>query len=418
MLTKMRNEGKLAVSEKKLVAIDLFAGIGGLSLGLRSAGIEVAASVELDDSCYEIYNRNFPTTRFIHEDIRRIDPMALRAEIGTDIDVVVGGPPCQGFSLIGLRDPNDDRSKLIFEFRRFVQKLKPKYFVMENVPGMLSAAGGQWVKELIRQLESDGYNVADPKILCASQFGAPQERNRVFLIGTRKDLTFRAEAPAPTHISARDVLTGRIGSQLLPVSATVWDAISDLPEIDDYKHLVDQHEVEYDRDPVSAYAKMMRGVGPDANFFGPVPNTWNRSICSNCKRIEHGPVLTKRFIEAPQGTTVPVSRLYKLQWENTANTLRAGTPSSRGSYSSPRPVHPETPRCISVREGARIQGFPDWFEFHPTKWHGFRQVGNSVCPMVAKAVGEELRAAEEKNQRSSSLAGSSMWSPLEKRSAT
>jgi len=406
------------VSEKKLVAIDLFAGIGGLSLGLRAAGVEVAASVEMDDSCHEMYNRNFPTTRFIHQDIRLLDPLQLRDELGTDIDVIVGGPPCQGFSLIGLRDPEDDRSKLIFEFRRFVKTLQPKYFVMENVPGMLSAAGGQWVAELIQQLDSDGYNVAEPKILCASEFGAPQERNRVFIIGTRKDLPVRASAPVPTHVSARDVLLGKARSQLLPVSATVRDAISDLPEIDDHLHLFEGHEVEYDKPPMSAYAKMMRGIGPDANFFGPVPNTWNSAVCSNCKRVEHGPVLTQRFMEAPQGTTVPVSRLYKLQWENTANTLRAGTPSSRGSYSSPRPVHPETPRCISVREGARLQGFPDWFEFHPTKWHGFRQVGNSVSPMVAKAVAEAIKNADLRNQGEVPSSGSSMWSSLAKRSAT
>ena len=104
----------------------------------------------------------------------------------------------------------------------------------------------------------------------------------------------------------------------------------------------------------------------------------------------HGQVLKKRFKETAPGKVVPVSRLFKLDWDGISNTIRAGTPRERGAYSSPRPVHPSAPRCISVREGARLQGFPDHFLFHPTKWHGFRQIGNSVSPLLAKKIGENL----------------------------
>jgi DNA (cytosine-5)-methyltransferase 1 len=225
----------------------------------------------------------------------------------------------------------------------------------------------------------------------------------VFLIGTRKDLNFHAAIPEATHFSARKKLLGIRNEKGLPISPTVYDAIADLPEINEYDHLINEHVVLYDKPAHSEYSKMMRGLGPKANFFGSIPKGWDKSLCSNCKRVEHGPVLTKRFLETAQGTTVPVSRLYKLEWQNTANTLRAGTPSSRGSYSSPRPVHPETPRCISVREGARLQGFPDWFNFHPTKWHGFRQVGNSVSPLVAKAVAEAIRKTDKMNIRRNPL---------------
>ena len=375
----------------KLNSIDLFAGIGGISLGLHAAGVETVAAIDLDKSCAEVFGKNFPNTDFYCADLSELDPQKVALSTNKEIDIIVGGPPCQGFSLIGLRDPSDQRSQLIFEFRRWVRELKPKYFVMENVPGMLSAEKGKWVSVLMRQLESDGYRVSPPTVLNAAEFGVPQERRRVFLLGTRKDLKFDLMSPSPTHYSPRS--SGKVLELLekpKPVTTTVWEAIHDLPDIERHPHLVEEHEVPYDKQPKSAYARMMRGIGADRNFFGSIPSSWAGDICTNCKRIVHGDVLRERFEQTTPGTTVPVSRLFKLDPDSTANTLRAGTPSTRGSYSSPRPVHPVEPRCISVREGARLQGFPDWFRFHETKWHGFRQVGNSVSPIVAKHVANEI----------------------------
>ncbi len=374
----------------KPTSIDLFAGVGGLTLGFRAAGIHTSHAVDIEASCAEVFPRNFPEVEFIQRSVAEFTDLEIEALAPNGIDVVAGGPPCQGFSLIGLRDPDDERSKLVFEFRRFVNILRPKYFVMENVPGMLSAERGRWIEELIKQLDGDGYTVSDPTILNASEFGVPQERKRVFLLGTRKDISAHLEAPVPTHWSPRTKNIGENGVSGRIAFISVRDAIEDLPDIEKHDRLIEEHTVAYDKEPHSEYARMMRGVGNFKNFFGVPPLDWDPSICSNCKRIVHGEVLRGRFLETPQGVTVPISRLFKLKWDDVANTLRAGTPSSRGSYSSPRPVHPEEPRCVSVREGARLQGFPDWFDFHPTKWHGFRQVGNSVSPIVAKAVGEKI----------------------------
>ena len=374
-------------------ALDLFAGVGGITLGFHAAGIETKAAIEIDKSCAETFPLNFPDIDFYSKSVSDFSNSDISQMDFQDVDIINGGPPCQGFSLIGLRDPNDERSKLVFEFRRYVQVIRPKYFIMENVPGMLSAEKGKWIEQLISQLEGDGYSVSDPIILNASEFGAPQNRRRVFLFGTRKDLNFHLNAPPPTHWSPRVKYKGDEKESRLKF-VSVREAISDLPVIDKYNHLVDEHEVEYEAQPQSAYAKMMRGRGPLSDFFGKVPKNWNHKVCSGCKRVVHGEVLKKRFAETKCGDNVPISRLYKLKWDDVANTLRAGTPSSRGSYSSPRPVHPEQNRCICVREGARLQGFPDWFQFHPTKWHGFRQIGNSVSPLVSKAVAEEVVKVE------------------------
>lgn len=370
-------------------SIDLFAGVGGLTLGFRAAGIETVHAIDIEPSCAELFPQNFPESRFHERSVTSFTDKEIETELAQDIDVVAGGPPCQGFSLIGLRDPKDERSSLIFEFRRFVRVVRPKYFVMENVPGMLSAEGGRWIEELIRQLQSDGYSVSDPTVLNASEFGAPQERKRVFLLGTRLDVSERLIAPSATHFSPRQTYSDSTKASLRKF-VSVREAISDLPDIEKHEYLIEDHVVEYDKEPVSEYSRMMRGRGNYRSFFGDPPRDWDDRLCTSCKRIVHGEVLRKRFMETACGDTVPVSRLFKLRWDDVANTLRAGTPSSRGSYSSPRPVHPVEPRCISVREGARLQGFPDWFRFHPTKWHGFRQVGNSVSPIVAKAVGDKL----------------------------
>lgn len=380
--------------------LDLFAGVGGLTLGMKAAGLNTVAAIEIDNSCAEIWEQNFPKIPLLHGDIHKYSAKDIKKLLkpGQEVDVICGGPPCQGFSLIGLRREDDPRSDLIFEFRRFVKELKPKYFIFENVPGILSAAGGEFYRELIKLFKKDGYNITEPvQIINAANFGTPQARNRVFILGTRKDLPNQLQYPEPKFRSPRD----KKKLLDLPLAPSVWDAIHDLPEIDKFEHLVEGHEVKYSKKPRSDYAKMMRGEHSDFPVFGRPPKKWDNAICTNCRRTVHGEVLTKRFIETPQGETAPVSRLFKLKWDDVANTLRAGTPRERGAYSSPRPVHPEQPRVISVREGARLQGFPDWFAFHPTKWHGFRQVGNSVSPLVAYAVAQELIKADAKNNTSS-----------------
>lgn len=372
-------------------AVDLFAGVGGISLGLQMAGIDPAIGIEFDESCIEALHHNFPEKTVIGKDIRLVSSDEIKESLkGKDLDLLAGGPPCQGFSLIGLRDPNDERSRLVFEFIRVARDLQPKFLMMENVPGMLSAQKGDFVKEVVKLIEEAGYNVRLPlKVLNAAEYGVPQNRKRVFILASRKDLNILPNYPAPTHLNLRDLKEDAFAT--LPKTPSVGEAIFDLIDIDKYESLVEEDEIFYEKDANTDYSKMMRGELSNSPYANLYKNSWNPKICTGCRRTVHGEVLTKRFIETKQGQTAPVSRLYKLIENDVANTLRAGTPRERGAYSAPRPIHPILPRVISVREGARLQSFPDWHRFHKTKWHGFRQVGNAVPPLLAYAVGKEIK---------------------------
>ena len=376
-------------------AVDLFAGVGGISLGLKMAGINPNIAVEMDNSCHEALTFNFPEKQVIHDDIKNVTSEQIKQLLGdNELDLLAGGPPCQGFSLIGLRDPKDERSRLVFEFIRLAKELKPKFIMMENVPGMLSSQKGEFIKEVLNIFDEAGYMTRQPiQVLSAADFGVPQDRKRAFVLGVRKDIGILPEYPKPTHLNPRLIEKAKKkGLELpdLPLSPSVMDAIGDLPNIDKYEHLVEDDVVSYENKPHTDYAKIMRDQIP--SVFSVLPkNNWEENECTGCRRTVHGEVLTQRFIETKQGDTVPISRLYKLKENCVANTLRAGTPRERGAYSAPRPVHPLLPRVISVREGARLQSFPDWHRFHKTKWHGFRQVGNAVPPLLARAVALEIK---------------------------
>jgi len=384
-----RNQNRRRVAP---TVIDLFAGAGGMALGFELAGFKSVAALDNDETCAQCLKQNFPQTEVILTDIKRISGKDILSSINArNVDVICGGPPCQGFSLIGLRDEKDPRSNLVFDFERIVREIRPKAFVMENVPGMLSAHGQRFLSTLVKRFNQAGYNISLPiRILNAAHYGVPQDRRRLFIVGVRKDLNRQFSYPLPTHLSPRD-LKRRNSSlellqELLPITATVRDAIGDLPDVDRYDYLVKSDETPYTRPPISMYAKIMRGELGRNEFAYITPESWRRDICTGCRRTIHGPILTKRIRATPPGETLPVSRLHRLRWDDVANTLRAGTPSDRGSYSSPRPIHPEKPRVITVREGARLQSFPDWHRFHVTKWHGFRQVGNAVPPLLARAI--------------------------------
>ena len=366
-----------------------------MTLGFKQAGFRTLAAIENDPTCVECLKENFKDIKVYGEDVRSITGKELMRDLGLkrgELDVVCGGPPCQGFSMIGLRDPKDPRCGLIFEFYRLVSELKPKFFVMENVPGMLSAHKGKFVDDLIQLLEEDGYVVVKPlRVLNSAHFGVPQKRKRVFIVGVRKDLKVQFNYPKQTHFLPEEIeklkssLPSDEFSKLKP-TPTIRDAIADLPIVEDYPHLIESDSTAYTKRPISLYAKMMRGLISDESSEASTPKHWDSKVCTGCRRTLHGATLKKRCETTPAGQNIPVSRLFKLGWEGVSNTLRAGTPRERGAYSSPRPIHPEQPRVITVREGARIQSFPDWHRFHTTKWHGFRQVGNAVPPLLARAV--------------------------------
>ena len=384
-------------NKQRPIAVDLFAGAGGITLGFEQAGFDVLASVEIDPVHCATHQFNFPFWSILCQSVVEIGGAQIRKQsaIGDrEIDAVIGGPPCQGFSISGKRDLHDPRNQLVFHFQRLVVELRPKFFAMENVPGMTCGEHKQLLKSLIDEFQSQGYQVEENyQILNAASYGVPQSRERLFLIGCRQDLEL-PQYPQPITSFARSQKSPRlpVSPSPLPLGPTVWDALSDLPEAEDYPELLYRDWVFAEYGKPSDYARQMRGFSPLEDDYSYQREWEARFLCSSL-RTKHTLESIKRFAKISQGHREPISHFHKLHPEGICNTLRAGTDKQRGSFTAPRPIHPFTPRCITVREAARLHSYPDWFRFHATKWHGFRQVGNSVPPLLAKAVaGEIIRA--------------------------
>ena len=383
------NADAIAASRHRPIAIDLFSGVGGLSLGLEAAGFHVAADVEIEELIGRYAQYNFPLSAVLHGegkgDIRNISGEDIRRVTGLfrdEICLVAGGPPCQGFSNAGKKQAGDPLNDLVLHFARVVLELRPMAFLMENVPG-IQTTGSEKLAECMRRLRRE-YVVAEPTTLNAWDFGVPQMRRRVFITGVRKDLGVSPGHPCPTHVRAvTDQLT------LLPAVPSVWDAISDIPEVDRHDVLISGDRIEYDKKPQSPYQHMMRDADNDV-FGHAFARQWDSCICTNLRRTRHGPKLLETFSKLAFGKIDKTSGIRRLEPDGLSTTIRAGTTKARGSWSAPRPLHPYQNRVLTTRECARIQSFPDWFLFHPTKWHGNRMVGNAVPPLLAKAAGEAI----------------------------
>ncbi len=243
------------MEKRKLTVIDLFSGCGGISKGFEDAGFEILLGIDNWDDALKTFEHNHKTAKAINEDIFELTGDKIKEYVGNKkIDLVVGGPPCQGFSLAGNRNENDERNLLVFHFARIVNELKPKAFVMENVLGILSMAGGKIKKDLIKEFEEIGYNVIEPKALYAHHYGVPQMRRRVIFLGIRKDLGKFPKHPTPTHYDKETNQLVLVPDKVKPTS-TVGDAISDLQLLDDWKG---EEEMDYESPPKSEYQKEMR----------------------------------------------------------------------------------------------------------------------------------------------------------------
>lgn len=342
--------------------VDLFCGCGGFSLGAHAAGLAPTVSFDIDPILTSSVSTNFPGTKLALADLGMLTGGDIEAAAGGQIDGLFGGPPCQGFSTMGHRREDDPRRDLLQHFFRLVHELKPAFFVMENVQGLGYADTLPLLNKAIDILDGR-YDLLGPIVLDAADFGAATRRPRLFVIGTdrrRCDL-----------LSAQDILSAKTAP------ATVLDAIGDLSSarfIADGDDGFDMWETAADVE-LSAYARHL--ARPDRRFTGH-------------RRTKHTSAVVARFETVLPGTVDKVGRHPRLAWNGQCPTLRAGTGSDRGSYQSVRPLHPEEPRVITVREAARLQGFPDGFRFHPTTWHSFRMIGNSVSPIIAKAVLEKI----------------------------
>lgn len=363
----------------KLNVIDLFCGAGGLSEGFRQAGFHVLVGQDFDDKAGETFAATHPEATFIGGPIQNVTPQQLLGAAGVkrgEIDVIVGGPPCQGYSVYNhQRGETDPRAGLFREYLRIVKGIKPRWLVMENVTGITSIAGGGIVREIFDGFRELGYRV-DMKVLRAEEFGVPQERRRVFFIATRTDAPILF--PEPTH-----------GPGLQPF-VTVWDAISDLPKLENGDKAAPRA---YAKPPQNGYQATLRG---DRKIVE--NHTAPRLARINEQRMEHIP---------PGGSWRDIPRNLlpagMLKAKRSDHTKRYGRPKKTdlactiltkcdvhwGAY-----IHPVQNRSFTVREAARLQGFPDFFVFKGSSTEQYVQVGNAVPPLLGKCVAELLLRAD------------------------
>ena len=371
------------------IGIDLFAGAGGLSLGFEQAGFDVKAVVEIDPVHCAVHKFNFPDAAVLCKSVEGLtgDEIRRAAAIGDrTVSCVFGGAPCQGFSLIGHRALHDPRNRLALDFVRIVEELDAETFVFENVKGLTVGDHKTFLEELVEAFGIAGYACRLPwKVLNAGHYGTPQSRERLILMGAKKGRTLPDYPFAETNIAGKPVrLPG------LPFGPSCADAIGDLPDADLFATLRTGDSVVTTRfGAPSAYTAELRGLGNDAWHYG-YPRDWDPSVLTSSARTEHTDISRRRFLETEPGTVEPISRFFRLPDDGVSNTLRAGTDGARGAFTSPRPIHYRHNRCITVREMARLHGFPDWFRFNVTKWHGARQIGNAVPPPLARAIAGKI----------------------------
>jgi DNA (cytosine-5)-methyltransferase 1 len=357
--------------------VDLFSGCGGFSLGADLAGFRSLAAIDIEPILQSGYKRNFPSTRTVQASVADIQMGDWHNILrGSRPDGIIGGPPCQGFSWIGRRDVSDPRNSLLDQFYRHVSILQPKFFVMENVQGILDNDKIHLLNNALDRV-SGRYEILEPIIVNARDFGAPTERKRVIVVG------FNRQQMNP--VTKGDILKYAVTKRV-----TVRDAIVDLPgpiaENGDFDDLTWAKYPSKINNQTSPYARAMRS-GPPAGLGSQEAARRSSSYeVSGLQTTVHSQKIAERYAATPNGKIDRISKSYRLEWEGHCPTLRAGTGSEKGSFQAVRPLHPDQGRVITVREAARLQGFPDWFEFHPAKWHSFRMIGNSVSPLVSRAV--------------------------------
>jgi DNA (cytosine-5)-methyltransferase 1 len=380
--------------------IDLFAGAGGLSCGLEMAGFQAILANEIAEQYACTYKKNNPDVQLIVGDVRQLRELNLRQmlslEVG-ELDLLAGGPPCQGFSVNApVRTLDDERNHLFKDFLRVAAVLKPKAILIENVPGIIQLGKGTVVEQIYNVLQSLEYSV-EHRILFAGHYGVPQMRSRTIFIGIRKSKK-EIEFPKPTHnAKAVSNFAGAkklcfdippLFASILEDHTTVWDAISDLPPIESGSR---NEVLDYAKEPQNKY---------QANLRGRSYKVWNHSCASL------GKVNLERLKYIPQGGSwrdIPydllpagmkrarrsdhTKRYGRLHPDSLCSTVLTKCDPHWGSF-----FHPEQDRVISVREAARIQSFPDHYKFTGSITQQYEQVGNAVPPLMAKAIGDSIKS--------------------------
>lgn len=363
----------------KPTAIDLFCGAGGLSEGLRQAGYAIIAGNDIDKFAGATFASTHKEAVFLEGSVRDLDASDFMTATGLAkgaLDCLAGGPPCQGYSVYNhQRGMHDERSHLFREYLRIVKGLMPKWLVMENVTGIMSAGEGEAFQGVLKGIKALGYNV-EAKILRAEDYGIPQERRRVVFIGNRVGLPI--VWPDKTH-----------GEGLLPFT-TIFDALSDLPALENGE---DAGIRGYACKPNSAFQRELR-IGSKAvhNHIA------SRLGAINIERMKYihqgGSWRDIPFDLLPDGMkrakrSDHTKRYGRMKWDGQSCTVLTKCDIHWGAY-----IHPEQNRSITVREAARIQSFPDWFHFEGPRTEQYVQVGNAVPPMLGRKIGEAIISAD------------------------
>ena len=378
MVTEWPQSGAAVVDESEGTnVVDLFSGVGGLSLGSARAGFAVRGTVDNDPRANDAHKRNFPNTAHLNNDIAKLTGAELKSQLqftSDSITGILGGPPCQGFSAIGRRDKDDTRNMAFVHFFRIVSEVQPKFFLVENVPGIMQDIYDE-IREQAFSYVNGRYDVLPEMRLSANEYGAATNRKRVFFFGYLIDgmdpLTIDSFDPPP------DIET-----------VLVKDALCGLPtRIEPDWQKEDQSWQVVDGYPNGRFGQRLHGHIPSGIGDREALRRLScRNEVSGFLGTAHSVEVAKRYAMTECGKYDSISKSYRLDPSGFCPTLRAGTGPEQGSFQAVRPIHPTEDRVITPREAARLQGFPDWFQFSPTKWHSFRQIGNSVSPILAERI--------------------------------
>jgi DNA (cytosine-5)-methyltransferase 1 len=337
-------------------AIDLFSGVGGTALGLAWAGYDLRLAVDFDRSKAEWLAKNHPGRRVLgvagtEGDVRRLRPEDLLAWARLrqgELSLLVGCPPCQGYSLQGNREVDDERNYLYRRYLALVAATQPTAVGFENVPGIETLGDGRFVSDLLSELDSLGYDIRALS-LNARDFGLPQDRRRIFVLGLKE------ETPPAPRLRGPTLGTG--------------PAIADLPERPLVPRESESLAIPYAGEPESDYARALRVDAAEA-------------VVRNCEVSRHAAEIRQRFHRLEPGESDPTTRHRRLEASEPSTTLTAGTPSRTAC----RPVHPSRDRVLTVREAARLTSFPDWYNFPRQIAEAWCLIGNAVPPLMAREV--------------------------------
>lgn len=415
----MKNEPFLLdLNDRKRTCIDLFAGAGGLSTGLEWAGFNVLFANEIMGTYAKSLAHSHPHTEVCVDDIRAVSASQIRKSLGLaigELDLVAGGPPCQGFSINAPnRSTEDKRNHLFLNYLDFVKEFRPKVVLIENVPGMVSFSGGDTIDAILLSLKDLGYK-PEVRVLYAPHYGVPQMRWRTIFLATRIDIAPQALYPVPSHsikglANFTTKLHGRplifsenyIESNASHSHTTVWDAIGDLPKIENGGGAL---SFSYSTPAKSTYQEYLRQESTEITN-----HTAARLGAVNIARLPHIPpggswrdiphdLLPKGMQRARRSDHT--KRYGRLTKEGIASTILTKCDPHWGAY-----IHPTQHRVLSVREAARLQSFPDRVNFFGSVTEQYEQVGNAVPPLFARAIGDQIQTILTKKENGEAVANS------------